>query len=166
MTDRKPFDIEAYVTGTRTRPCFICETVRGNPDFAHHIVYEDDETIAFLNKYPTLRGYTLVCPKAHREDLVDDLSSVEYLRLQAIVHRIAKALKRIIPTERVYVLSLGSQTGNSHLHWHVAPLPPGVPPEQQQFHALMMEGGVLEIPDDEMRLLASSLAAAFIETAA
>ena len=26
---------------------------------------------------------------------------------------------------------------NAHVHWHVAPLPPGVPYEQQQFRAVM-----------------------------
>ncbi|MER5779093.1 hypothetical protein ABT144_33370 [Streptomyces sp. NPDC002039] len=29
------------------------------------------------------------------------------------------------------------------MHWHIAGLPPGVPYEQQQFHALMTENGVL-----------------------
>jgi hypothetical protein len=33
--------------------------------------------------------------------------------------------------------------GNSHVHWHNAPLPPGVPYQQQQFHALMAENGVI-----------------------
>jgi len=31
---------------------------------------------------------------------------------------------------RVYILSLGSQQGNKHVHWHSAPLPFGVPVEQ------------------------------------
>ncbi|MEU2253842.1 hypothetical protein [Nocardia xishanensis] len=35
------------------------------------------------------------------------------------------------------------QQGNSHLHWHVAPLPPDVPYREQQFHALMGENGAL-----------------------
>ena len=165
MNERTPFDVAAYVAGTRSRPCFICELVRGNPDYFHHIVFEDDETIVFLNKFPTLRGYTLVCPKRHKEDLVDDLTREEYLRLQSLVHRVARALKRTLPVERVYVLSLGSLQGNRHLHWHVAPLPPNVPLEQQQFHALMLENGVLQIGDDEMRMLASDLAAAIAETA-
>ena len=44
---------------------------------------------------------------------------------------------------RTYLLSLGSQQGNAHVHWHIAGLPPGVPYERQQFHALMTENGVL-----------------------
>lgn len=163
MTERTPFDVAAYVARTQSQPCFICELVRGNPEFFHHVVYEDDESIVFLNKFPTLHGYTLVCPKRHKEDLADDLTRDEYLRLQVLVQRVARALKRVLPVERVYVLSLGSLQGNRHMHWHVAPLPPDVPLERQQFHALMLENGMLELADDEMRELAAGLAAALAE---
>jgi diadenosine tetraphosphate (Ap4A) HIT family hydrolase len=163
MADRVNFDVAGYVARTKSQPCFICELVRGNPDFANHVVYEDAEAIVFLNKYPTLRGYTLVSPKSHKEDLVDDLTRDEYLSLQSLVQRVARALKRVVPTERVYILSLGSQQANRHVHWHVAPLPPNLPLERQQFHALMLENGMLDIPDDEMRNLAASLANALAE---
>lgn len=160
MTERKPFDLSAYVERTRSKTCFICELIGGNPDFAHHRIAEDDETIIFLSKYPTLPGYTLVCPKAHREDLAEELSRDEYLRLQGEVHRLSRALKRVFDAERIYVLSLGSREGNSHLHFHVVPLPKGVPYEKQQYHALMAEHGVLQIPDAEMAGLAREIAAA------
>jgi diadenosine tetraphosphate (Ap4A) HIT family hydrolase len=164
MAERVSFDIAGYLARTKSQPCFICELVGGNPDFAHHVVYDDDDAIVFLNKYPTLRGYTLVCPKAHKEDLAHDLTRSEYLKLQSLVQRVARALKRVVPTERIYVLSLGSQQANRHLHWHVAPLPPNLPLERQQFHALMLEHGLFDIPDDEMRMLAVSLASVLVAT--
>ena len=165
MSERKPFDLGAYARDIASEPCFICELVRGNPAFAHHVIWEDDETIIFLNKYPTLRGYALVCPKAHREDLAEELSHDEYLRLQAQVHRLSRALKRVFDAERIYVLSLGSQQANKHLHFHVAPLPKGVPLEQQQYHALMAENGVLQIPDNEMAAMAREIAAVYADLA-
>ncbi|MGO7726250.1 HIT family protein, partial [Rhizobium ruizarguesonis] len=61
----------------------------------------------------------------------------------------------------IYVLSLGSQQANSHLHFHVVPLPPGVPLEKQQYHALMAEYGVLQIPDDQMAQLAQRIGEAY-----
>ena len=164
MTERQPFDLVAYSARTRSGRCFICELILGNPDFTHHVIAEDDETIIFLNKYPTLRGYALVCPKAHREDLAEELSREEYLRLQAKVHRLSVALKRLFDAERIYVLSLGSQQGNRHLHFHVAPLPKGVPYEQQQYHALMAENGVLQIPDAEMAAMALEIGLAYATT--
>lgn len=163
MVDRKPFDLSALVERTRSGPCFICEFLAGNLAYAHHTVAEDEEAVIFLSKYPTLRGYALVCPKAHREDLATDLSPEEYLRLQARVHRLSRALKRVFDAERIYVLSLGSHQGNSHLHFHVVPLPKGVPYEQQQYHALMAENGVLDIPADEMAALAREIGQVYAE---
>src|SRR5262249_50649228 len=78
-----------------------------------------------------------------------DLDLSAYLRLQAVVYRVAQALEEVVPCERMYVLSLGSQQGNSHIHWHVAPLPPGIQYRQQQYHALMAEHGI--IPWDSRR---------------
>ncbi|WP_236039156.1 hypothetical protein [Ktedonobacter robiniae] len=43
------------------------------------------------------------------------------------------------------------------MHWHVAPLPPGVPYELQQTAALDSSKGVLDIPDEEMASLARSI---------
>ncbi|MFF0492776.1 hypothetical protein ACFYTQ_27415 [Nocardia sp. NPDC004068] len=72
----------------------------------------------------------------------------------------ARAVEAVLPTERMYLLSLGSQQGNSHLHWHVAPLPPNVPYREQQFHALMSENGVIPWELDDAIRLADRLRAA------
>lgn len=61
---------------------FICKLIEGDPAYAHHVIAEDDETIAFLSGYPTLPGYALVCPRAHVEDLADGLTTEAYLVLQ------------------------------------------------------------------------------------
>ena len=135
MTERQPFDLNAYLDGIETRPCFICRCAARDPAFFHHLVYEDADTIIFLSKYPTLEGYCLVCPREHREDLSHGLTKAEYLRLQEMVYALSRVLKNLFDAERVYVLSLGSRQANSHLHFHVAPLPKGVPLAQQQYHA-------------------------------
>jgi hypothetical protein len=51
-------------------------------------------------------------------------------------------------------MSMGSQSGNRHVHWHVASLPPGVPYEEQQFAAFSWKRGVVALPDDDMADLA------------
>jgi diadenosine tetraphosphate (Ap4A) HIT family hydrolase len=138
--------------------CFICELLAGNPEFAHHVIYEDTDTIAFLNKYPRLRGYVLVAPREHREQVTGDFTLEEYLRLQSVVYRVGEAVRRVLPTERLYVLSLGSQEGNRHVHWHLAPLPPGVPFERQQFAALDTND-VVDMTDAQLADLAERLKA-------
>ena len=137
--------------------CFICELIAGNPEFQHHVVYEDDSAIAFLNAYPPLYGYVLVAPRAHKEQITGDFAVNEYLELQRVVWRLGEAIRQVVPTERLYVLSLGSELGNRHVHWHLAPLPPGVPFEEQQLTALAAD--VLELTDDELDELATRLRA-------
>ncbi len=109
----------------------------------------DDVCIAFLAKWPTLLGYTLVAPLEHRTDVVGAFTDDEYVALQRRVHRVGEAVSAAVPTERLYVLSLGSHQGNAHVHWHVAPLPPGVPYDEQQYRALMHEHGYLDVPEAE-----------------
>lgn len=74
-----------------------------------------------------------------------------------MVRRVAGAVSEVVPTERMYSLSLGSKQGNAHLHWHVAPLPPGVPYGRQQYYALMTENGVLDVDDGSQAALARDI---------
>jgi diadenosine tetraphosphate (Ap4A) HIT family hydrolase len=141
-----PHDFEAIRRQIGDR-CFICEMLSGNPEFRHHVIYEDEIAVAFLNKYPNLHGYSLVAPKQHREAVTGDFDPSEYLALQQVVYRVGEAVRCTIPTERLYILSLGSQEGNRHVHWHIAPLPPGVPFDEQQ---LAWIGRPVRLtPDDE-----------------
>ncbi|MET8353450.1 MULTISPECIES: HIT domain-containing protein [unclassified Micromonospora] len=151
------FDVDRYERRVRDGPCFVCALVAGHPDYRHHVVYEDDTVIAFLARDPTLLGYCLVAPRQHIESWVRDVPQEDFLRFQGIVYAVATALAATLPTERMYSLSLGSQQGNAHLHWHLAPLPPGVPYHQQQFHALMAENGILEIDDKAQAALARDI---------
>jgi diadenosine tetraphosphate (Ap4A) HIT family hydrolase len=158
--DRVPRDMTAYVRRARSGACFICACLAGDPAYVHEIIYADGEHVAFLNRYPTMYGYVLVAPRAHVEHVVRDLEPDAYLRLQAVVYRVARAVESVVPSERTYLLSLGSQQGNAHIHWHIAPLAPGTPYEQQQFHALMAENGVIRWSDQQAAELADRLRAA------
>ena len=164
MIKSKSFDMEDYIERITSGPCFICEILAGNPDYPHHIIYEDKHAIVFLNAYPALVGYTLVAPREHREQVTGDFTSAEYLQLQGLIYRVSEAVRRVVPTERVYLLSLGSQQGNSHVHWHIAPLPPGVPFRKQQLEALRIEDRILDLSQPEMSSLAAQIRAAMEQT--
>lgn len=157
MTPRQSIDFDAYVQSTRTGPCFLCEIAAHNPECPHHVVFENEQAIVFLNNYPMLRGYVLVAPRDHREQVTSDFTLEEYHNLQTLIYQVAEAVRQEVPTERVYIFSFGSQAANSHAHWHIAPLPPGVPYEQQQFQAVMLENGVLDIPEEELAELAKRI---------
>ena len=155
MFRSQPFDVAAYEKRSKDGPCFVCELVAGaNP---HQVLYEDQTVVVFLSKYPVLYGYTLVAPRDHREQATGDFTLEEYLALQRVIYLVGEALRQVVPTERLYILTLGSQQGNRHVHWHLAPLPPGVPYEQQQTAAISLANGVLALSDADMAALAQRL---------
>ena len=166
MRTRIAMDLEAYERRARSGQCFICALVAGEPGSEHEIVYDDGEHLAFLSRYPTLYGYTLVVPRRHVERVHRDLDRAAYLRLQAVVYLVSQALGAVVPCERVYVLSLGSQQGNSHIHWHIAPLPPGTPYVEQQYYALMAENGVIPWDAQQAAVLGRQLRAALRDSPA
>jgi diadenosine tetraphosphate (Ap4A) HIT family hydrolase len=142
-------DWQEFHHRAQTGPCFICEIIARNPNYSSYILYEDEIAIAFLDKYPTLLGRTLVAPRQHREHVTGDFSIQEYLELQRRVFLIAEAIRQELGAERIYMMTFGSQQGNSHVHWHIAPLPPGVPYEKQQLYAVSSRDGIFKMEDDE-----------------
>ncbi|WP_446216415.1 HIT family protein [Micromonospora sp. IBHARD004] len=153
---RNQWDEDAYLRRVRAA-CFVCELLAGNPDHRHHVLHRDATAVVFLNRWPWLAGHTLIAPVRHHERVIGDFPVEEYLRLQRVLHATGTALEREVPTERLYVLSLGSQQGNRHVHWHLVPLPPGVPYEEQQLAALGTERGWLDVPAEEQADLADRL---------
>jgi diadenosine tetraphosphate (Ap4A) HIT family hydrolase len=162
--ERAHFDVPSYEARVTSGPCFICGIVDGTLERRHHIVYRDGEFIAFLSGFPTLVGHVLVSTLEHKVAVVSDFTVDEYLRLQRLIHRIGRAITAVLPTERLYVMSLGSNQGNAHVHWHLAPLPPGVAYSEQQFNALRADvKGYLSIPDADQAQLAARISAAIPE---
>jgi histidine triad (HIT) family protein len=141
--------------------CFVCRIIEGKPLVAHpHIVYEDEQVIAFLNQFPPQEGYTIVCPKRHVERLESDLSIEEWLHLQAVVQQAARAVSETTNAIRMYIASVGSPERNAHIHIHVCPCPPDTPFEAQQFEAMQVKNGkYLELSEARQEELASQIRA-------
>ena len=155
---RVPFDVSHLVRRSTSGRCFICAYLDGEAGYEHVSVAETETAVAFLNKYPTLFGALIIAPKRHLTQVTGDFTEAEYLELQRFVFTVAESMRRVLAPERVYILSLGSQAANSHVHWHVVPLPKGLPLEQQQYHALMHENGVVEASAEEQLAFAKALA--------
>ena len=150
-------DLVAYEARARRGPCFVCAFLGRDPRYQHELLLDDGDHVAFLDRYPTLPGRAIVAPRAHVEHVFRDLDHDAYLRLQDVVYRVARAVEKAVAPERTYALSLGSQQGNRHVHWMVAPLPPGTPYERQQYHALMAENGTIAMSTAEASALAGRI---------
>ena len=90
-------------------------------------VYEDDQTLAFLDIMPTLSGDVLVVPKV-QVDRLEDLSEEDYSAVMATVRKVMKRVAGVFgPEYRACVKVIGFDV--SHAHVHVLPCRNG-----QEFH--------------------------------
>ena len=162
MKSRIPFNLENLKSSDST-DCFICNFLEGRAGYAHTEVFQTDAVTVFLDKYPTIFGRVLVAPKYHLEEVTGDFSLDSYLDIQSIIYWVAEGVRSVLNPERVYVLSLGSKAANSHVHWHIVPLPEGVELEHQQFYALMHENGAIQVSADEQEEYAHDLRAFLLD---
>jgi hypothetical protein len=85
------FDLVAHVERSRSGPCFVCAYISGDPEYEHEPLYADDHVVAFLSRYPTLLGYSIVAPRAHVIDVTRDRNL--FRRLNEVVYDVAEAPK-------------------------------------------------------------------------
>ncbi|MEU3218550.1 HIT domain-containing protein [Streptomyces sp. NPDC006971] len=64
--------------------------------------------VAFLDRWPNVRGRVLVGPKARIEHVVRDLDEVACLRLMQVVREVALAVESVCGSERTYLYSLAA----------------------------------------------------------
>lgn len=88
-----------------------------------HRVYEDADTLAFMDIMPQAEGHTLVIPKAAVADIFGVPPAVLAATIQT-TQRIAAAVRRAFTPPGVMIAQLnGAAAGQSvlHLHFHVIP---------------------------------------------
>ncbi len=80
-----------------------------------HRVYEDANTLAFLDIFPAQPGHTLVIPKRQVE-FVWNLEDEEYLALQKTVMKVARQLREKSGKAHVGELIVGVDVPHAHVH--------------------------------------------------
>ena len=76
---------------------------------------ENEQFYAFLDIDPVTKGHTLVVPRKE-VDYIFDMDDAHYLRLMAFSKRVAKALKKVVPCERIGVAVVGLEVPHTHVH--------------------------------------------------
>ena len=87
--------------------------IRG--DLPSYKVLEDENNFSFLDINPLAYGHTLVVPKKEI-DYIFDLSSKEYLDLLSFSRKIAIAMKKVLPCDRIGVSVIGLEVPHAHIH--------------------------------------------------
>lgn len=78
-------------------------------------VAEDENYLAFLDINPLQKGHTLVVPKTEVDrifDLEDDILS----GLHLFSKKVAKAIKKVFPCDRIGVTVIGLEVPHAHIH--------------------------------------------------
>ncbi len=99
--------------------CLFCKIVeQTTPSYT---VYEDEETKAFLDIFPSTPGHVVVILKKHGW-AISDYSPLELGTLMATVQKVIAALTVVYKTE-VFTIGMNHKEVNGvhHLHMHVLP---------------------------------------------
>ena len=101
--------------------CIFCDILDGTRNA--HLVYEDKDHIAFLDKYPIDDGHTLVIPRKHYEKITD-MDSNDVGKIFSLIPKIAKA---VLAGAGADAFSLAQNNGKAakqiipHVHIHIIP---------------------------------------------
>lgn len=79
------------------------------------IVAEDEQCIAFLDINPLVLGHTLVVPKKE-VDYIFDLDDDTLAALHLFGKKVALAMAKVIPCERIGVSVIGLEVPHTHVH--------------------------------------------------
>jgi histidine triad (HIT) family protein len=99
--------------------CPFCKIVRSEAQ--SYNVFEDDLTLAFLDKRPLFPGHCLLIPKSHYETLIDLPASLVRPLFQN-AQLLARAMEEGLQAEGTFV-AINNRISQSvpHLHIHIVP---------------------------------------------
>ncbi|MBN1544528.1 HIT family protein [Candidatus Woesearchaeota archaeon] len=93
--------------------CIFCRIVNGEIPCSK--VYEDEDTLAFLDISPVHKGHTLVIPKKHYRWLWD-VPAAESKELMLKLQKIAKAVEKATQCNLVVMTVVGDEVEHAHIH--------------------------------------------------
>jgi histidine triad (HIT) family protein len=122
--------------------CVFCAIVAG--EAPAHVVYEDADTIAFMDINPATDGHLLVIPRTHAPDLWS-LPEDEGVAVFRSVRRVAHAMRDGLRPDGLNVLqSNGRAALQTVFHYHVHLIP--------RYHGDGIHVPLMRAPGDRSRL--------------
>ena len=101
--------------------CIFCKII--SKEIPAKILYEDEDTIAFLDAFPICKGHTLVIPKKHFPQIQDMTSRINE-KLFNTVHKLISKVD-IIEGSTLVLIHNGKDSGQEIMHVHVHLIPRG-----------------------------------------
>ena len=97
--------------------CIFCEIVKGN--IPAYKVWEDDDTLGFLDIHPINPGHVLVIPKKHEPEF-QNIDDETYGKVMTVTKKVAEKIMTNLKPKRVGLKVEGWDV--PHAHIHVVPL--------------------------------------------
>lgn len=99
--------------------CAFCEIIAGRTPA--HVVWEDADAVAFLDRRPLFPGHVLVAPREHLSTLLD-LPDARLEPFFRTVRRVVRAVEIVTQADGSFV-AVNNRVSQSvpHLHVHVVP---------------------------------------------
>jgi diadenosine tetraphosphate (Ap4A) HIT family hydrolase len=138
--------------------CAICERAAGPV----HVLHETASQLVVLPRYVRRWGQIMVIPKPHVTSFTG-IDEGTWAETNALAHRAASTVERVLAPRRCYLASTGSSAGeitqsSTHLHVHVIPLHE---PDDRPADIFSWATGVLVAEPEEWEELRERYASAF-----
>ena len=101
--------------------CLFCKIVSGKIPATK--LYEDGNTLSFLDVYPSAKGHSLVIPKKHYATLLD-IPEAELREVMRVVQKIGAAVMKATNAKGFNVLQNNFEAAWQaihHMHFHIVP---------------------------------------------
>ena len=131
--------------------CIFCKII--SKEIPAKILYEDDDTISFLDAFPVAKGHTLVIPKKHFSQIQDMPDNVNQ-KLFDIVHKIIPKTDSVKGSTLVLIHN-GKESGQEIMHVHIHLIPRGL--DDSGDHADKLFQNKFEMSDDDANKLLDDL---------
>jgi len=111
--------MQSFMPTVTIQDCPFCKIVRSETQ--SYNVFEDDITLAFLDKRPLFPGHCLLIPKSHYETLIDLPASLVPPLFQS-AQLLARAIEKGLQADGTFV-AINNRVSQSvpHLHIHIVP---------------------------------------------
>lgn len=78
-------------------------------------IAEDENYFAFLDINPNAKGHTLCIPK-FEVDKIFDMDEAHFLGLMHFSRKVAKAIEKTVPCNRIAISVIGLEVPHAHVH--------------------------------------------------
>jgi len=111
--------MQSFMSPITSQDCPFCKIIRS--EVQSYNVFEDDLTLAFLDRRPLFPGHCLLIPKSHYETLID-LHAALVAPLFQNAQLLARAMEQGLRAEGTFV-AINNRISQSvpHLHIHIVP---------------------------------------------